>query len=120
MRKYSYGKDRRLPKKKMLGILSIGVGFIALLYFFFPLISYHMYLSSAFAGNDIQAPIPQRFVLRNSPGVNGLFSTGISGMTSNFKDARSWFPQVKTEKGESKVDEYQISIPSQKIENAKV
>lgn len=123
MHKYSYGKgkSRLTSKKKIVGAISIVFGVIFLLYFFFPLISYHLYISSAFADNNIQAPLPQRFVLRGSQSMSGLFSTGISNVTSNYKDARSWFPQVKNENPNAKkVKEYEFSIPSQKIEKAKV
>jgi sortase A len=124
MHKYSYGKNKKFPRKikKIVGILSIAMGIVCLLYFFFPLISYHLYLSSAFAGSDVQAPLPQRFVLNGNAPVRSLFSTGISNVTSDYKDARNWFPQVKKDPRESdqKVLEYQLSIPSQGISHMKV
>ncbi len=123
MRKYSYGKNKfYLTRKKIAGLLSIAFGLIVLLYFFFPLISYHLYLSSAFASSNIQAPLPQRFVLNDTSSFGGLFSTGLSHVTSNYKDARNWFPQIKKDKQKESetVAEYQLSIPSQKIDHAKV
>ena len=122
MHKYSYGKGKHQlrNKKKIVGLFSILFGLVCLLYFFFPLLSYHLFISSAFADNNIQAPLPQRFVLRGSQSMSGLFSSGISNVTSNYKDARSWFPQVKKESNSKKVAEYEFSIPSQKIDRAKV
>lgn len=125
MHRYSYGKGNpyfRRNKKKIIGLTSISVGIITLLYFFFPLISYHFYLSSAFAGNDIVSPIPQRFVLNGSSSFGGLLSSGISKVTSNYKDARNWFPQqANIDKANTKkVNEYEFSIPSQNINHMKV
>ncbi len=123
MHRYSYGKNVRFFKKrkKIIGIMSITVGFITLLYFFFPVLSYHLYLSSAFAGNDIQAPLPQRFVLGDNSSMKGLFASGLSNMTANFADARNWFPNVrKDKKALQKVSEYDLSIPSQNISHMKV
>lgn len=123
MHKYSYSKGSSLKRryKKITGLAVISVGVITLLYFFFPLISYHIYLSSAFAQNDIKAPLPQRFVLANNTTLGGLFSSGIANVTGNFKDARNWFPQkANREKFIKKVNEYKLTIPSQGIVDAKV
>lgn len=124
MRKYSYGKGSpfiRRFKKKILGVFIICIGLLILLYFFFPLISYHLYLSSAFAKSDITSPLPQRFVLSSNTTISGLLASGITNVTSDFRDARNWFPQkANGERFTAKVSEYSLSIPSQGIENAKV
>ncbi len=124
MKRYSYGKN--IPfilryKRKFFGVFVILVGISILLYFFFPLISYHLYLSSAFAQTDIQSPLPQRYVLGNNTSIGGLLSSGISNVTADYKDARNWFPQkVNREHFMAKVNEYFLSIPSQGIKDAKV
>lgn len=123
MRHYSYGKNAPFfrNRKRIVGLFSIGIGIATLFYFFFPLLSYHLYLSSAFAGNDIQAPIPQRFVLGGETSIKGLFSSGLANVTSNFADARNWFPNVRKDtKVVQKVTEYELSIPSQNISHMKV
>jgi sortase A len=122
MHRYSYGKSHfRKKTKKIAGFVSIGLGIAVLLYFFFPLISYHLYLSSAFAENDIQAPLPQRFILGGESSIKGLFSAGISNVASNYKDARNWFPQIKQDAvSQQKIAEYEFSIPSQGISRMKV
>lgn len=125
MHTYSYGKNRTILKKKikkLVGLLSISLGIGTLVYFFFPLLSYHLYLSSAFAGESIESPLPQRFVLGGSSPFGGLFASGITNATSDYKDARNWFPQVKADIPgyEEKVQEYQFSIPSMGIDHAKV
>lgn len=106
--------------KKFVGITSLLVGLLIVIYFFFPIISYHLFLSSTFSTDDIESPLPKRYVLQGG-GISSIFSSGLSEVAYDFKDARNWFPQVEA-KGvpEQKVSEYLLSIPSQKIENAKV
>lgn len=124
MKHYSYGKKRKTPKyvKKILGICSISCGLILLAYFFFPIISYHLFLSSAFAGdNGIESPLPKRYVLQGNFSLGSLFSQGITNVTSDYTDARNWFPNVNAPAGKSqKVESYQISFPSQGIDHATV
>ncbi len=123
MHTYSYGKGKKFfrNKRKVFGLLSIALGIMTLLYFFFPLISYHLYLSSAFAGETIEAPLPDRYVLNGNTSIAGLFSSGIKNVTSNYKDARNWFPQVNAaSNAEQKVSEYEFSIPSQGIDKMNV
>lgn len=123
MHTYSYGKGKKFfrNRRKVLGLFSIGLGIATLFYFFFPLISFHLYLSSAFAGETIEAPLPDRFVLNGNTSIAGLFSSGIKNVTSNYKDARNWFPQVNAaQSSEQRISEYEFSIPSQNIEKMKV
>lgn len=127
MRHYSYGTTKKkisVGTKKIVGIGSVVVGIIMLVYFFFPVFSYHIYLSSAFAGGTIEAPLPNRLVLQDNLALGGLIAQGISNVTSDYTDARNWFPNVNSAnaagKEVKKVDEYTLSIPSQKIKNAKV
>lgn len=124
MRTYSYKKKKGFLRlnKKFFGFISIGIGLSMLAYFFFPLISYHIYLSAAFAGEKIEAPLPQRFVLNGGSSISGLFSSGIANVTANYKDARNWFPYLpsKDRPDVKMVEEYHLSIPSQNIQQAKV
>jgi len=124
MHRYSYGKKNIFAKKatkKIVGIFSISLGVVTLLYFFFPLLSYQLYLSSAFAQSDIQAPLPQRFVLGSGSSIGGLFSAGITNVTSDYRDARNWFPQAKKSNTTAqRVTEYEFSVPSQGINHMKV
>ena len=123
MHRYSYGRGGSFQKnkKKFIGLFVVGVGISTLLYFFFPLISYHLFLSSAFVGGEITSPIPQRYVLNGTNPLGGLVSHGFSNVTANYKDARNWFPyQNQKENTHPQVDEYEFSIPSQGIDHAKV
>lgn len=126
MGKYFYKKDsnkRRPNIKKLAGFLFISLGIGTLLYFFFPLISYHMYMTSAFAGETIEAPLPQRYVLENGESSFGsLLSSGISNVTTDYKNADNWFDQAPRGEAQSdiKVTDYTLSIPSEGINSAKV
>lgn len=124
MKRYSHRSNisfLSIYKRKILGVLIILIGVSVLLYFFFPLISYHLYLSSAFAQSDIESPLPQRYVLGSNTSIGDLLSSGLSNVTSDYKDARNWFPQkVNREKFLNKVTDYTLSIPSQGIKDAKV
>lgn len=124
MHKYKYGKNnlvRKKKAKKIGGILFLVFGFGTLLYFFFPLFSFHLYLSSAFAVNDIEAPLPQRLVLGGNNSIKNLLSSRIANVTTNYKDARNWFPDtvVKTDE-KAVIKEFFLTIPSLNIYQAKV
>lgn len=124
MHKYSYGKNNFFKKKskKIIGSILIGFGVVTLLYFFFPLFSFHLYLSSVYAGSNIEAPLPQRFVLNGDTSIGSLFSSALSNVTSNYRDARNWFPNIKRDANgdELKIQEYEFSLPSQGINHMKV
>jgi sortase A len=68
---------------------------------------------------DIAVPVPKRTLAIGSS-FSGLLSQGISQITTDFTDARNWYPQVQGENTGVSVESYKISIPSLKIENAEV
>lgn len=121
MKKYSYYKKRNIKKGylKIGGLISIGIGLSFIVFFFFPLISYYVYLSSAFAEGNFEAPIPNRLVLRSNLEFRGLIAQGVSSITTDYTDARNWFPKVSPEGPEGKrIESYGLSIPKLDIENA--
>lgn len=122
--KYTYGKEKKVSKKrlkKIVGITSLLIGFIIVLYFFFPLISYHLFLSSEFSADEIESPLPKRYVLQGNNGISSIVSSSLTDVAYDFTDARNWFPQVEAKNvNEKKVNQYELSIPSQKIIKAKV
>jgi len=121
MTKYYYKKSKLKNLKKyikLIAVLIIFLGISILFYFFFPLISWQFYFSSASA-SGIEVPIPKRFVLNNN--VQSVFSERINSLTVNYEDARNWYPQVKGHLGKNKkISTYNLSIPNLKIENAVV
>jgi len=122
--KYTYGKDRSVLKKRLkryVGITTLIGGLLIVLYFFFPVISYHLFLSSEFSADDIESPLPKRYVLQGNNGISSIVASGFSEVAYDFTDARNWFPQVEASGiSEQRVSEYELSIPSQGIVKAKV
>lgn len=122
MPKY-YVKGSSFNYKKYLrigGLILILLGLSFFLYFFFPLFSYQVFISPIFAKSKIEAPIPKYLVVKK--GVIGtLFSQGVASLTTDYTDARNWYPDLVPENvGKAKVKEYLLSIPKLKIENAAV
>lgn len=125
MKVYSYGKSSKAMRgrlKKILGVGILSVGVLTLLYFFFPVFSYYVFLSSPMGSGDFEAPLPQRYVLKGNARLASLLSSGINSFTSDFTDARNWFPEIAmlAKPEEVKIEEYELSIPSLKIDSAKV
>ncbi len=127
MRYYVKTKDRRfLPKRKkiyfkFLGGAILACGIFMLSYFFFPLVSYQLFLAQAFEQSSIEVPIPKYLVLNRVNSISDLIGQGIASLSHDYTDARNWYPQVKSSIAkETPVDHYNISIPSLKIDNAVV
>lgn len=125
MKKYTYGRGSGFRKKlKFLGLIFISLGISVVVYVFFPVISYYVYLSSAFASSNYQTPLPDRFVLKNETHISDLLEQGISSLTYDYTDASNWFPDAdsnfeKIPNGK-KVESYSLSIPKLGIKNAEV
>lgn len=125
MSKYIYKKASvkrfRNPKKltaRLIGAVSLCIGFILLLYFFFPLLSYQLFLAPVIEASEIEVPIPKYLVKQHENGLNGVFSQGISAIMKDYTDARNWYPEIPSVQDEKLVESYLISIPKLKIENA--
>ncbi len=125
MKKYSYGSGSKFRKKiRFFGFALVALGFVFILYIFFPVISYYLYLSSAFASSNYQTPVPDRFVMKNETHIGDLLGQGISSLTHDYTDASNWFPEVSADAKEisegKKVEYYTLSIPKLGITDAKV
>ncbi len=126
MKKYTYSSKSKLRSKlKIFGVICIAMGFVVVLYIFFPVISYYLYLSSAFASSNYQAPVPDRFVMRNETSITGLVAQGISSLTADYSDAANWFPGAEAVAIEKipegkKIERYTLSVPKVGIVDAEV
>src|SRR3990167_4618017 len=110
-----------LKRKKIIGAILIIAGFFIFLYFLFPVLSYQIFIANAYEGNELETPIPRDLVLNRRIGVGDLIATGINSLTTNFHDARNWYPEIKSETIEkAKVDSYNLSIPKAGIVDAEV
>lgn len=111
----------RLPKKKVVGAFLILAGIGIFLYFLFPLLSYQLFIADAYEGKKLEAPIPKDMVMDRGTGIGDLLASGISSLTTNYHDARNWYPKIKSETLEkAKVDSYSIAIPKIGLDNAQV
>ena len=116
--KKSGNKLRKILKIAGLGSVLIGVSFF--LYFFFPVLSYQFFLANALEKNQIEVPIPKYLVVNKNNDLGGLVASGIASLTSDFTDARNWYPNLPPQNQKAQVDSYLLSIPRLKIENAQV
>lgn len=118
---YEKGKSRNNKKYiRILGSFFVVFGIIFFAYFFFPLFSYQVFLANASEGS-IEVPIPKYLVAKKNGNLGSLISERIASITTNYNDARNWYPDVEApEQEEKKVDSYLLSIPKLKIENAEV
>jgi len=120
-----YEKVQRRNKKiyfRIVGVACIVLGLVLALYFFFPLISYQIFLAGAFAAGNIEVPVPKYEVV-DSSNLQSLFAEGVSSLTTNFDDARNWYPQIQqAERSNKKVilSTYNLSIPKLGITDATV
>lgn len=121
MSKYFYKKRRNTKRFLRIfgGIISL-TGFIALIYFFFPLISWQIFYPDTFASESkMEVPVPKYLVGDNN--LKSVLSERINFFTTNYSDARNWYPQIQGDIGKSKkIESYFLSIPKLKIENVTV
>lgn len=125
MKEYSYKNISGHKKKiKLLGFIFVSSGLAVVMYIFFPVISYYIYLSSAFASSNYESPVPDRFVLKNDTHISDLLAQGISNLRYDYTDASNWFPELDSHFDQipvgKKVDFYTLSIPKLGVTDAKV
>jgi len=122
MNYYKKGDKPQYKKrfKKIIGVLLLIFGVGVAGYFFFPVLSYQLFLANAYEGGSIESSVPKHLLVKNTGDFGSLISQGINSLTSDFTDARNWYPKLSHEDGKRKVDAYRISIPKLGIENAEV
>ncbi len=110
-----------IRKKKVVGGLLILAGIGLFAYFLFPVLSYQIFIADAYEKGKLETPIPHDLVMDRRVNISDLISSGISSLTTNFHDARNWYPDIKSETiVKAKVDSYRLSIPKLGIDNAQV
>lgn len=117
MTQYVFKKPNKIPRKirKSFGAVVIIAGFLILLYFFSPLISYKVFFG---AEDGLELPVP-RYTVVGKNSLTSLIAQGVTQLTTDYNDARNWYPQVRVSNSTS-VSSYSLSIPKLKIENAQV
>lgn len=120
MAKYYYKSYTNLGRfKKFAGGILIGFGLLTFLYFFFPIVSWHIYFSTV-SSSDLETPIPFSLVVGRSLVLSGLLSSGVAAFATNFEDARNWYPGVTLEGRVGSPATYALSIPRLSIDEAMV
>ena len=114
---------RKLLKLAGVGFVFLGASFF--LYFFFPVISYQIFIAKVHGASEIEVPIPKYLVAKKSNNLGSLVTASITSLTTDYTDARNWYPNLVPQpdaevEEEEKVESYSLSIPKLKIENAEV
>lgn len=115
---YFVKKKKKLSKKvkRLIGAVIVTSGFGVLLYFFFPLVLYYVLFGLSY--ETVEVPVPGYAVVGKGT-FTSLISQGIAGITTDFNDARNWYPKL-SRNTESSVQKYSLSIPKLKIKDAEV
>lgn len=121
MSKYYYKKKNINRKKigRVLSLLLTLIGFFAVLYIFFPLVSWQVYFAHAFAQNNIATPIPKNTIV-NSAALQSLLTTSVRNLSGvDYTNAQNWFPgmDLPTDK-KTTIPFYNLSIPTLHLKNA--
>lgn len=102
-------KKRVHPMRRMMGFVFLLSATAVGLYFFFPVISFNLYLTSVFASTDLTTPLP-----------SDLLANSISTFSTDYEDARNWYPKVQTKNEKTTIKSYTLSIPKLEIDDAVV
>jgi len=124
MNKFLYKKAKRHNIRKMLRFTGLGIsisGIIFGIYFFFPLISWELYLKPAFASQSFAAPIPQKTIITKEYIASLFQQTAKQFSGVDFNNAANWLPATYKEiQVDPQIANYNISIPRLNINNATV
>lgn len=122
VRRYIYKRKTNRGKKlkKISGVFFIVSGLALLAYFFLPILSFYIFVSTNISEINIESPIPKISEIAGNTPLASLFKTNESYAEVNTYDARNWFPEIESFNKTADIKEYMLSIPSQGIFNAKV
>lgn len=124
MNKRYYKKTKKLNIKKIFKFFSLGVGilgFISLIYIFFPLLSWQIYFAPVFAEQNIASPIPKTEIVTQLS-IKSLASYAANNFSGiDYSNADNWFPSFRpVQKGTPRISSYKITIPKLNINSAEV
>lgn len=122
--RYYIKKDKRKLKKviRLVGLCLSLSGLIFGIYFFFPLISWKLYLDPVFASQTFVTPIPKTTIITKDYIQSLWLNTARSMQTLYDANAQNWLPgsQYKEMQIARQISYYLISIPKLNIQNAVV
>ena len=123
--RYYIKKDTRRTRKivRLLGLGLSLTGVLFGIYFFFPLISWKIYLEPVFASQTITAPIPKTTIVTNEY-IQSLWRNTADSIQNLYGDKKQgWIPSSSPYKElgvSTALSYYYLSIPKLNIENAVV
>jgi sortase A len=101
-----------------ISILIFLSGICAMLYIFFPLLSWEVYFAPVFAADDVASPIPKTTIV-NENTIQSLLANSFSGI--DYSNAANWFPTYNANlSSQTKAKAYTIAIPKLGIKQAHV
>ncbi len=109
-------KTKKIARISAIFLFFGGIG--ALLYIFFPLISWQLYFAPVLASNEFQTPIPKTTIVSST--IGSLLADATQGGSIDYTDAENWFPTYKFSNAhaQSNIPTYTLSIPILGIKNA--
>ena len=108
---YVKGKGSiRKKYAKLIGAFFVMFGIAFFAYFFLPVFSYQFFLSEAYEKSQIETPVPKYLVTKKSGSIGSLVSAGVSSLTTDYTDARKWYPSLSNSNAPQDVSKYTISI----------
>lgn len=113
-------KNIRVFIFKFFSIFLILLGSAILLFVSLPIISWNLYFAPVFASQDLTAPIPKTTVISRKT-IQTLVETASETFDRvDFTNAKNWFPTMykNPKERETKLSQYQLSIPKLGIANA--
>lgn len=123
MNKVYYKKRSGKKLRKIIRLLGLSLSFsglLGMLYFFFPLISWQLYLAPVFASENIAIPIPKTTIINESMLQSLAANRAASIFGTDYNDAKNWFPAAQASAPRPVLTSYLFSVPKLKIINAKV
>lgn len=123
MTKYYYTKtDKQKLRKifRLTGLLVAIVGFLSLIYFMFPIVSYFLFLRHTAVAASFTTPIPHTTVLNKSSLLQMVSSSSQALSGTDFTNAKTWFPSFTPDQTKPRVEKFSLSIPKLDIKDAYV
>lgn len=105
---------------RLFGLFLSISGIVTMVYFFFPVISWQIYLAPVFAAENIASPIPKATVLSQGTFASLARQTTSLLLGVNYYNADTWFPTAPppTDTSKPQITTYRFSVPKLKIVNA--
>lgn len=120
MAKYYYKKGNRKNTRKIVRFLGGGlsfIGFIAMAYFLFPVISWQIFIAPRITSQDIIVPIP-KYTIFDTEKIKSYLAENTKTLTVDTTNVQNWFSGGKVQEKKIPITSFTISIPKLGIENA--